>query len=71
MGRQELHGHEKAITSLAVTSDSSMLVSGSEDATMRTWHVASRQCVHKTEAPTKGIQHEGINFVRKVPRVLS
>ncbi|CAM9600506.1 unnamed protein product, partial [Pylaiella littoralis] len=48
-GLQELHGHEKAVTSLSVTADSSVLVSASEDGTARSWHVASRQCVHKTE----------------------
>ncbi|CAN0303524.1 unnamed protein product, partial [Ectocarpus fasciculatus] len=44
-GLQELHGHEKAVTSLSVTADSSVLVSSSEDGTVRSWHVASRQCV--------------------------
>lgn len=48
-GLQELHGHEKAVTSLSVTTDSSVLVSASEDGTARSWHVASRQCVQKTE----------------------
>ncbi|CAM9295934.1 unnamed protein product, partial [Hapterophycus canaliculatus] len=48
-GLQELHGHEKAVTSLSVTTDSSILVSASEDGTARSWHVASRQCVQKTE----------------------
>lgn len=37
------------MTSLSVTADSSVLVSASEDGTARSWHVASRQCVHKTE----------------------
>ncbi|CAB1098158.1 unnamed protein product [Ectocarpus sp. CCAP 1310/34] len=51
---QELHGHEKAVTSLSVTADSSVLVSSSEDGTVRSWHVASRQCVQKTEGVVGG-----------------
>ncbi|CAM9324369.1 unnamed protein product, partial [Laminaria digitata] len=53
-GLQELHGHEKTVTSLSVTADSSVLVSGSEDGTARSWHVASRQCLQRTEAVVKG-----------------
>ncbi|CAN0427165.1 unnamed protein product, partial [Ectocarpus sp. 12 AP-2014] len=53
-GLQELHGHEKAVTSLSVTADSSVLVSSSEDGTVRSWHVASRQCVQKTEGVVGG-----------------
>ena len=31
-----------------------MLVSGSEDGTVRSWHVASRQCVQQTAVAEKG-----------------
>lgn len=61
--RQELHGHEKAITCLAVSSDSSVLVSGSEDGTVRTWHVASRQCVQKIDAPGKGGKYKLVHWL--------
>lgn len=53
-GLQELRGHEKTVTCLSVTADSSVLVSGSEDGTARSWHVASRQCVQKIEGIGKG-----------------
>ncbi|CAN0450293.1 unnamed protein product, partial [Discosporangium mesarthrocarpum] len=47
--RQELPGHEQAVTCLAVTRDGALLVSGSEDGTARTWHIMSRQCVQKID----------------------
>ncbi|CAM9095070.1 unnamed protein product [Ascophyllum nodosum] len=51
---QELRGHDRTVTSLSVTEDSSVLVSGSEDGTVRSWHVASRQCVQQTAVAEKG-----------------
>lgn len=53
-GLQELRGHEKTVTSLSVTEDSGVLVSGSEDGSVRSWHVASRQCVQQTAVAEKG-----------------
>lgn len=38
-------GHAKAITALSVSLFGDMLVSGSTDCTVRTWHIASRQCL--------------------------
>ncbi|XP_060834297.1 WD repeat-containing protein 18 [Rhopalosiphum padi] len=38
-------GHAKAVTALSVSLFGDTLVSGSTDCTIRTWHVASRQCL--------------------------
>eukprot|EP00903_Cladosiphon_okamuranus_P009951 g9442.t1 len=66
-GLQELHGHEKAVTSLSVTSDSTVLVSASEDGTTRSWHVASRQCVQKTEGVGGGGKGVAVSQVLLLP----
>ena len=47
-----LSGHTKAVTCLATTMDGTTVVSGSEDATVRVWSVASRQCLRTL--PHKG-----------------
>jgi pre-rRNA-processing protein IPI3 len=39
------HGHSQQISSLALSLDGSLLVSGSCDATVRVWHVSSQQCI--------------------------
>lgn len=38
-------GHDKAVTNLSVTLSCDTLVSSSTDHTVRTWHIASRQCL--------------------------
>lgn len=38
-------GHFKAVTALSVSLFGDTLVSGSTDCTLRTWHIASRQCL--------------------------
>lgn len=38
-------GHTKAVTALSVSLCCDTLVSGSTDCTIRTWHIASRQCL--------------------------
>lgn len=38
-------GHTKAVTALNVSLFGDTLVSGSTDCTVRTWHIASRQCL--------------------------
>lgn len=39
------NGHSKQVNSLAVSMDSTLLLSGSEDQSARVWHVHSRQCL--------------------------
>lgn len=51
---QELRGHTKSVVSLACTIAGGLLVSASEDGTLRTWHTASRQCIHTIELSSKG-----------------
>lgn len=47
-------GHTKAVTSLALTGDGCLLVSGSEDGTVRVWDVSSRQPVRTLDNAAKG-----------------
>jgi WD40 repeat protein len=48
----ELAGHEQSVTSLAFTRDGETLASGSDDGTIRLWHVASRSPL--SAAPLRG-----------------
>ncbi|KAG5180452.1 quinon protein alcohol dehydrogenase-like superfamily, partial [Tribonema minus] len=52
---QELVGHQKAVTSLACTVDGSTIVSCAEDGAVRTWHVASRQCLLTVNVASAGL----------------
>uniref|UniRef100_A0A7S2XTW7 Anaphase-promoting complex subunit 4 WD40 domain-containing protein n=1 Tax=Fibrocapsa japonica TaxID=94617 RepID=A0A7S2XTW7_9STRA len=47
-----LVGHEAAVTSLAYSQSTNLLLSCSEDGTMRSWHVLTGQCL-KTVRPQK------------------
>ena len=51
--------YSKEATCLAVNLDCSLLVSGSEDMTVRVWHATSRQCL-------RTLQHKGM-ITRKLP----
>ncbi|XP_050436219.1 WD repeat-containing protein 18 [Adelges cooleyi] len=60
-------GHSKAVTSLCVSVFGDLLVSSSTDSTVRTWHIASRQCL-------RTIQLKGpvVNmFLTLIPRQLT
>lgn len=41
----ELHGHEKPITSLVISSDNKTLISGSYDQTIRVWDLETGKCL--------------------------
>lgn len=41
-----LEGHTKAVTSVACSMDNSTLISTSDDGSMRTWNLWTRQCLH-------------------------
>jgi len=60
-------GHTKAVTALSVSLFGDMLVSGSTDCTIRTWHVASRQCLRTIQ-----LKEPVINmFLTLIPRQLT
>lgn len=60
-------GHTKAVTALSVSLFGDMLVSGSTDCTLRTWHVASRQCLRTIQ-----LKEPVINmFLTLIPRQLT
>ncbi|CAI6343875.1 unnamed protein product [Macrosiphum euphorbiae] len=60
-------GHAKAVTALSVSLFGDMLVSGSTDCTIRTWHVASRQCLRTIQ-----LKEPVINmFLTLIPRQLT
>jgi len=60
-------GHTKAVTALSVSLFCDTLVSGSTDCTIRTWHVASRQCLRTIQ-----LKEPVINmFLTLVPRQLT
>ena len=46
-----LQGHEDSVTSLAVTPDGSLLASGSEDNTIRLWHLPDGECAATLRGP--------------------
>lgn len=50
----QMSGHTKAVTSLALTLDGSLLVSGSEDNSVRIWDLRTRQPIKIFENPSKG-----------------
>ncbi|CAM9830637.1 unnamed protein product [Chrysoparadoxa australica] len=43
---QELRGHSGPVTALCCSSQGDILVSGSQDGSVRVWHIASGQCMH-------------------------
>lgn len=60
-------GHSKAVTALNVSLFGDTLVSGSTDCTVRTWHVASRQCLRTIQ-----LKEPVINvFLSLIPRQLT
>lgn len=60
-------GHTKAVTALNVSLFCDTLVSGSTDCTIRTWHVASRQCLRTIQ-----LKEPVINmFLTLIPRQLT
>ncbi len=50
-----LHGHKKGISAVAVTPDGRFAISGSQDATLRLWDVASAECVRIYKGPEQNI----------------
>ena len=50
----KMEGHTKTVTSLALTLDGALLVSGSEDCSVRVWDLRSRQPIRVLERPVKG-----------------
>jgi WD40 repeat protein len=42
-----LIGHDKSISSLAISSDNYTLVSASHDGSIKIWNTVSRQCIHE------------------------
>lgn len=60
-------GHSKAVTALSVSLFGNILLSGSTDCTLRTWHIASRQCVRTIQ-----LKEPVINmFLTLTPRQLT
>lgn len=60
-------GHSKAVTALSVSLFGDTLVSGSTDCTLRTWHIASRQCLRTIQ-----LKEPVINmFLTLTPRQLT
>lgn len=60
-------GHTKAVTALIVSLFGDILVSGSTDCTIRTWHIASRQCLRTIQ-----LKEPVINmFLTLLPRQLT
>lgn len=60
-------GHAKAVTALSVSLFGDTLVSGSTDCTIRTWHIASRQCLRTIQ-----LKEPVINmFLTLIPRQLT
>lgn len=60
-------GHTKAVTALNVSIFGDTLVSGSTDCTVRTWHIASRQCLRTIQ-----LKEPVINmFLTLIPHQLS
>ncbi|MGG6294806.1 protein kinase domain-containing protein [Leptolyngbya sp. AN02str] len=53
--RWKFEGHLHTVTSLAVTPDGSMLISGSLDRTLRLWDVKTGQVKHTFEGHTDGV----------------
>ena len=49
-----LEGHSQRVTCLALTGDGSLLLSGSEDQSVRVWDLRSRQQVRRLPNPAKG-----------------
>jgi pre-rRNA-processing protein IPI3 len=49
-----MQGHTRAVTSLGLTPDASLLVSGGEDCAVRVWDLRSRQPVRLLQNPAKG-----------------
>lgn len=47
-----LKGHTKFVTSLALAADGNLLLSGSEDKTLRVWELASGRCLRTLEGHT-------------------
>jgi len=60
-------GHSKAVTALSVSLFGDTLASGSTDCTVRTWHIASRQCLRTIQ-----LKEPVINmFLTLTPRQLT
>lgn len=60
-------GHTKAVTSLSVSLCCDTLISGSTDCTIRSWHIASRQCLRSIQ-----LKEPVINmFLTLTPRQLT
>lgn len=60
-------GHTKAVTNLCVSLFGDTLVSASTDCTLRTWHIASRQCLRTIQ-----LKEPVINmFLTLIPRQLT
>lgn len=60
-------GHAKAVIALNVSLFGDVLVSGSTDCTLRTWHIASRQCLRTIQ-----LKEPVINmFLTLIPRQLT
>lgn len=60
-------GHTKTVTALSVSLFGDTLVSGSTDCTVRTWHIASRQCLRTIQ-----LKEPVINmFLTLIPRQLT
>lgn len=60
-------GHTKAVTTLSISLCCDTLISGSTDCTIRTWHVASRQCLRTIQ-----LKEPVINmFLTLTPRQLT
>ncbi|EDO39035.1 predicted protein, partial [Nematostella vectensis] len=73
-GALNFTGHSKQVTSLAVTMDGTVLLSGSNDNTARVWHIQSRQSIrtltHKGAVTNVQIIRRPVNFTDPLSRNL-
>lgn len=56
-----LNGHTDEVTSIALSHDSHLLVSGSKDNTVRTWDVNTETEIHTCKAHTDNVNYVAIN----------
>lgn len=59
-----LYGHSRAVISLLVAPSQSILVSGSEDCTVRLWDIASLQCTRVVDSGLGDAVHTLIHVSR-------
>ena len=71
----EMLGHSNSITSMEVTWDGCHLLSSSQDGSIRTWNLSSRQCIRKITLPdnlltknSRNRQNSSMGQIMIIPR---